>query len=330
MPPDEMFRHIRGPVLALAGEKDRNVSPEDAAAIARIVREAGGTDATAVLVPDADHSFQIVPADPDEQVRERFTFQSFRRPYHPRVYAEMLLWLHRRFPTPADTRIEALERIAARPSLASRGADAASPVATTRPAATRGQAGVEVEGVSEHRAERVYLAPGIEIIPDITNRVHTAGVQTLEGRIGPLILTESGQTHFIDMPAGMYVEEHPHGTGSVIYTVRGRWVLCSAGRRHLMEPGSLFRFAPNTPTGYEVPFAEDAYILIFKDERVSKSEMEFIDYLKGLAADLEGRNASGVPFRLRELPREHPARVFAREVNPGYEAGLAPAASQSP
>jgi hypothetical protein len=36
------------------------------------------------------------------------------------------------------------------------------------------------------------------------------GVQTLEGRIGPLLLGEGCQCHFIEMKPGMYCEEHPH------------------------------------------------------------------------------------------------------------------------
>jgi quercetin dioxygenase-like cupin family protein len=148
-------------------------------------------------------------------------------------------------------------------------------------------------------------------------------VETLEGRIGPLLLAERCQAHSIDMPAGMYLKDHPHSTESIIYTVRGRWVLASQGRRHLMKLGSLFRFGANTPTGYEVPFAEDAYILIFKGERSTRVESEFIDYLKGMAARLKKENAEGTPFTLRELPADHPARKFAREVNPAFEADAA-------
>ena len=109
----------------------------------------------------------------------------------------------------------------------------------------------------------------------------TAGVATLEGRIGPLILGEGSQAHFIDMQSGLFVAEHPHSTESLIYTVRGQWVLCSAGRRQLMKAGSLFRFAAGTPTGYEVPFDDPALILIFKGDRITKDEREFIEYSEG-------------------------------------------------
>jgi hypothetical protein len=124
------------------------------------------------------------------------------------------------------------------------------------------------------------------------------------------------------MPGGMYVEEHPHSSESIIYTVRGQWVLCSAGRRQLMKPGSLFRFAAKTPTGYEVPFDEDAYILIFKGDRLTKSDEEFITYLKGMAERLRKEHTQGVPYRLEDLSADHAARRFARDVNPEFEVRL--------
>ena len=153
---------------------------------------------------------------------------------------------------------------------------------------------------------------GIKVVEDIQAM---PGVDTLEGRIGPLLNAERGRCHFIDMPAGLYLDEHPHATESLIYTVRGRWVLCSAGERRLMRPGSLFWFGDNVPTGWEIPFTEDAYILVFKTEAPEPDQDEkFLTYLKGMAAGLEREHAEGTPFLLRELPEDHPARVFARQV----------------
>ena len=163
------------------------------------------------------------------------------------------------------------------------------------------------------------MAPGIEIIADITDKAKTAGVDTLEGRIGPLLLAESSQAHFIDLPAGSYTAEHPHSTESIIYTVRGRWVLCSQGRRQSMKPGSLFRFGARISTGYEVPFNENALILIFKGERFTAEDAHFIDYLRGMATLLQRDHQKGQPFLLRELPVDHPARIFGREVNPDFD-----------
>jgi quercetin dioxygenase-like cupin family protein len=299
-PPDEMFRHIKAPALALAGEKDLNVPPRHAARVAEIMGQAGNMEAVSAVIPGADHSFQQAPADEDERYRERYSFASFRRPYEPRLYQEVLAWLRRTVPTPATGGAVAARTVP--PGLNERARDR-----------------TEVDPKTENTPQRIQLAPGVEIIDDITDRAKTAAVETLEGRIGPLLLAEGAQAHFIDMPAGMYVEEHPHKTESIIYTVKGRWVLCSKGRRHLMKPGSLFRFGRDIPTGYEVPFPENAFILIFKGDRTLKHEKEFIDYLKGMAERLKKEQKEGVPYLLKDLPADHAARKFARQVNPEFE-----------
>ncbi len=215
-------------------------------------------------------------------------------------------------PCPAYS--QSVELLTARPS---DGADELAGKPSLR-AANR----TEVDPTTENTPERIHLAPGVEIIADITNSEKTAGVATLEGRIGPLILGTGSQAHFIDMPGRMFVGEHPHSSESLIYTVRGRWVLCSAGCRHLMQPGTLFRFGANVPTGYEVPFQENAFILIFKGDRLTKVESEFIDYLRGMAARVEKEHREGVLYLLKDLPADHPARLFARQINPKYEAEL--------
>lgn len=149
---------------------------------------------------------------------------------------------------------------------------------------------------------------GIEIIGDITTQ---NGVETLEGRIGPLIFGKGCQSHFIAIRAGMYCDEHPHATESIIFTVKGEWVLCSRGKRFHMKPGSLLWFGPDVPTGYEVPFQEDAFILIFKGERSDAGKQEMMEYLEELRERLMQKNKEGVPFAFRELPEEHPAVAFA-------------------
>ena len=113
-PPDAMFRHLKSPVLALAGSADRNVPPEHAARIAFILKEAGHKDATSRLIEGVDHSFQRVPASTDEQIRERFELTSFQRPYEAKAYHAILDWLYQRFPTPAEGRPEQVEQVAAR------------------------------------------------------------------------------------------------------------------------------------------------------------------------------------------------------------------------
>jgi pimeloyl-ACP methyl ester carboxylesterase/quercetin dioxygenase-like cupin family protein len=306
-PPDEMFRYIHAPALALAGQKDLNVPPSHAARAARIMAAAGNTNVTSLLISGADHSFQKTADSSEEAFRERYTFESFQRPYHQDAYTAMAAWLRKTAPSPVHA--ELLPRSIAAVSIPQ-----------------RAFAGPELDPMTETTPERLQLAPGIELVADIADRSKTAGVETLEGRIGPLLLGEGCQAHFIEMPAGLYLAEHAHSSESVIYTVRGRWVLCSNGRRQLMKPGSLFRFGSNIATGYEVPFDEGAFLLIFKGERSTRVEKDFIDYLKGFAGWLKREQKSGVPFLLRDLPTSHPARVFAREVNAEFEKKLGKAA----
>ena len=87
--------------------------------------------------------------------------------------------------------------------------------------------------------------------------------------------------------------------------------MCSSSRRQLMQPGSLFWFKAGTPTGYEVPFTEPAFILIFKGERDEKDEEGFLEYLQDLKLRLDRAHEEGAPFKLSELCVDHPARVFA-------------------
>jgi quercetin dioxygenase-like cupin family protein len=296
MPPDEMFRYIQKPALALSGEFDLNVPPDHAARIVARLRGAGNHASTCVLIPGADHNFQIGPDDPALRLRERYTFASFRRDYSPRLYEAIVSWLEETLTPTSSAKLP--EDVTAQ-ALAVRAVD--------RP---------ERDAKTEFTPARLHLAPGIQIVEDIADKSQITGVATLEGEIGPLLLGEDCQAHFIDMPAGLYCEEHPHSSESIIYTVRGQWVLCSKGRRQVMKPGTLFHFAPNTPTGYEVPFAENALILIFKGKRLTDKEEDFIRYLQGLANRLEREHKAGVPYLLSDLPADHPARKFAQELTP--------------
>jgi pimeloyl-ACP methyl ester carboxylesterase/quercetin dioxygenase-like cupin family protein len=307
-PAPEQFRHLQAPTLLLAGQNDRNVPAEHAARAAEIMRTAGNQDVAAEVIAGVDHSFQQTPAGERQQIENRYSLNCIRQPYSSAVYWSLLKWLDKRWPSVVETKAEQVELAASRPPQI--------------PAEARALNATEIDPLTESTPRRVFLARGIEIIDDISNARETAGVETLEGRIGPLILGEGSQAHFIDMQGGMYVEEHPHSSESIIYTVRGEWVLCSNGRRHLMKPGTLFRFAANIPTGYEVPFPDNALILIFKGDRVTKVESDFIQYLQGMAARLERDHQRGVPFLLRELRDDHPARQFARQVNPDFEEQL--------
>lgn len=314
--PAAAFRAIRAPALALAGEFDLNVPPEHAQQAVKLMREAGNERAESKLIAGVDHSFQRSASDAEVRWRERYELTSFRRPYDSRAYHAALTWLEQRVPTSGETHAEQIEQAASRPTPEPR----PSGTALLPMPGLRAQETPELDPVTDVAPERLQLAPGIEIIADVTDRAKTAGVETLEGRIGPLLLGSGSQAHFIEMAGGMYVEEHPHSSESLIYTVRGQWVLCSAGRRQVMKPGSLFRFAPNTPTGYEVPFRDSAFILIFKGDRVTKSEAEFIKYLETMAERLKREQVAGVPYLLRDLKPGHPALKFGAKVNPRFDA----------
>lgn len=170
------------------------------------------------------------------------------------------------------------------------------------------------EPPTAHNDYSLILRPseGIQIIKDITQQF---GVETLEGKIGPLLQGVGARAHYIEMPPRMYLYEHPHPTEAIIYTVRGKWVSCTNGKRHLMQPGSLFYFGPEIAAGYEVPFDEPALILIFKGERGLDPDA-FVDYLEHtLKPALVQENQDGTAFTLDALPADHPARIFAASLD---------------
>lgn len=304
-PPDEMFAYIQRPALALAGSRDLNVAPHHAACAVAIMQRAGNLHARAALVEGADHNFQIAAADADLAFRERYTFASFNRPYHPDLDREVLARLHEVAPVGGHQH------------------GAASLTAHRHETDSHALQAPELAPKSETSPERLHLAPGVTIIDNILDRERTPGVDTLEGFIGPLLRTGEMRAHFIDMPAGLYLDEHPHSKGSIIYTVRGRWGLKSLGRWHLMKPGSLYWFGDNIPTGFQVPFTEDAYILIFKAIGGEEDDA-FIHYLRGMAEKLRKERQGGAVFRLLDLPVSDPALVFSRKVNPRFEQDFPP------
>jgi quercetin dioxygenase-like cupin family protein len=151
-------------------------------------------------------------------------------------------------------------------------------------------------------------------IPILDSIEDAPGVETLEGRIGPLLSGFKGAAHYITMPPDLYCAPHKHSTESLIYTAKGSWVLYSEGQRHLMVEGSLFFMPPDIETGYEVPFKEPATILIFKCEG-QMNPTEFLSYLETLKQKLAAHHSSGEPFLLSELPETHPARLFAKTLH---------------
>ena len=143
-----------------------------------------------------------------------------------------------------------------------------------------------------------------------------AGVQTLEGRMIPLMAGLKIRTHIIEMAPGQYCYPHPHPTESLIYTLSGRWVFCTTedGQevRIVINEGDLFHFVPDVPTGFETPFEEGAVILIFKGDPGSYEEM--LAGMTAARAELARDAATGAAFTFAELPADHPARVFGASV----------------
>jgi pimeloyl-ACP methyl ester carboxylesterase/quercetin dioxygenase-like cupin family protein len=300
-PPDRMYEYLRGPALALAGTKDLNVAPHHAACAVAAIHRAGNFQARVEMIPDADHNFQIAAAEPDGAFRERYTFASFLRPYHPQLDHEIFEWL---------------EELDGKHSHGHAHEEVSSPRDSTF--YSRAIHAPEVESKTDVSPERIHLAPGVTIIDNILDASKAVGVDTLEGVIGPLLRTPEMRAHYIDMPAGLFLDEHPHAKGSIIYTVRGEWGLESQGRWHHMKPGSLYWFGDSVPTGFQVPFRENAYILIFKAVP-GNDDGEFMKYLRGLAANLRKDQDGGMVFHLTGLPAGHPARAFARTVNPKFD-----------
>lgn len=168
--------------------------------------------------------------------------------------------------------------------------------------------------MAEHGDERLpdvtNLTDGVDVVHDVYDQ---PGVDTAEGRIGMLLQGEAIQSHFIEMPGGLYMDEHAHETESIIVTLRGEWVLCARGEREHVTAGDVFWFGPGVPTGYEVPFDDDAFILIFKGEKTDETPEAFVSYLQEELPELvEAHREDGAVFTFDELDADHPALEFAR------------------
>lgn len=170
--------------------------------------------------------------------------------------------------------------------------------------------------------EYIQLATNVEVIPNIADALETVGVLTHEGRFGPLLFAEDTRAYFIELKPGMFLSEHPHPTESMVYTVSGKWVLCSEGKRQVMETGSLFHFGSNMPTGWEAPFAEGAFLLVMKSKEEGEGYEPYMKGLNDLVAMLDEERAGGAHFYFNELNPDHEAIKFAREVNPDFDKVL--------
>lgn len=150
----------------------------------------------------------------------------------------------------------------------------------------------------------------------LRNIVNQPGLETLEGRLVPLLSGDTIRSHIIVMHPGQYAAAHPHDTESIIYTISGRWVFCTTEGdrdvRTVINSGDLFRFIGGVPTGFETPFDDPAVILILKGGGLSYDEMKAgMDSARTI---LEDQAAGGEPFTYGELPEDSPAREFARSV----------------
>ncbi|OYZ13036.1 MAG: hypothetical protein B7Y35_13880 [Sphingomonadales bacterium 28-64-96] len=171
--------------------------------------------------------------------------------------------------------------------------------------------------------EYVQLATNVEVIPNIEMAVKSQAAQlTHEGLFGPLLFAEQNRAFFIELKPGMFLAEHPHATGSIIYTVRGKWVLASEGKRQVMEAGSLFRFGDNMPTGWEAPFSEPALLLVVKGKQGREDYTTFYSGIKSMQATVDTDMKKGGVYYFNQLKGEHPALTFARSVNPNFDSVL--------
>lgn len=145
----------------------------------------------------------------------------------------------------------------------------------------------------------------------IIDQITTAGaIDTPEGRVGRLIRGEACTVQYLEMPPRLYIPEHPHPWESVVYTVRGRWVLCVSGKRSRLAPGSLLWLKPGVSRGFEVPYGEPALILVFKPARDETDDEGFRAYREDVGRKPVKIREGGTKFDLGLLPPDHPARVF--------------------
>lgn len=63
------------------GACDLNVPVGDAFQIEKELRARGNRVPHLAIIPNADHSFQVVPEDEELRLRERISLECFRRPY---------------------------------------------------------------------------------------------------------------------------------------------------------------------------------------------------------------------------------------------------------
>ena len=172
--------------------------------------------------------------------------------------------------------------------------------------------------------EFIQHATGVEIIPDVYAGLQSpSNTFTHEGNFGPLLFGENIRSFYIRLEPGMFLAEHPHPTESLVFTVSGRWVLCSEGKRQVMEAGSTFHFGSNAPTGWEAPFPEGAFLYIVKSFEEGLDYETYTSDIRSLAEQEDQEMSEGSVFYFHQLPPDHEAIKFAREHNPNFDEILA-------
>ena len=177
-----------------------------------------------------------------------------------------------------------------------------------------------VVAATDYAPEYIQHATNVAIIPDVKVGLQSASnTYTHEGNFGPLLFGESIRSFYIRLEPGMFLAEHPHPTESLVYTVSGRWVLCSEGKRQVMEAGSTFHFGSNTPTGWEAPFPEGAYLYIVKQFDEGLDYEAYTKDIRAMAGQLDQEMAAGSAFYFNQIEADHPAIEFARQHNPDFD-----------
>jgi quercetin dioxygenase-like cupin family protein len=178
----------------------------------------------------------------------------------------------------------------------------------------------KVIGATEFAPEYIQHATNVEIIEDVKEALQSpSAIFTHEGYFGPLLFGEEIRAFYIRLEPGMFLAEHPHPTESLVYTMSGRWVLCSEGKRQVMEAGSVFHFGSNAPTGWEAPFPEGAFLFIVKKMGEGEGYEPYTKDIRNLAEQLDNEKKSGSIFYYDQLESDHLAILFAREHNPDFD-----------
>lgn len=186
----------------------------------------------------------------------------------------------------------------------------------------------QIVAATDHSPEYIQHASKVEILTDVKTALQaSSNTFTHEGHFGPLLFGENLRAFYIRLEPGMFLAEHPHPTESIVYTVSGRWVLCSEGKRQVMEAGNVFHFGSNAPTGWEAPFPEGAFLFIVKQRAEGLNYETYTKDIRAMAEELEQEMADGGVFYYNQLEPDHPAIQFARQHNPDFDqvlAGLSP------